>query len=109
RERQVAGDALAAADNALKAGVQALRTVQGSVTAARERRARTQARLEGARARRQDVARHIREALGVAPEGCLAVAGLESSADMPPAPDVERKLAALKGDRERLGGVNLQA
>jgi len=28
---------------------------------------------------------------------------------MPPAADVERKLAALKGDRERLGGVNLQA
>jgi chromosome segregation protein len=109
RERQVAGDTLAAADNALKAGVQALRTAQGSVTEARERRARTEARLEGARTRRQDVARHIREALGIAPEGCLAVAGLESGAGMPPAADVERKLAALKGDRERLGGVNLQA
>jgi chromosome segregation protein len=109
RERQVAGDALAAADNALKAGVQALRAAQGRVTEARESRARTEARLEGARTRRQDVARHIREALGVAPEGCLAVAGLESSVEMPPLPDVERKLAGLKGDRERLGGVNLQA
>ncbi len=109
RERQVAGDALAAADNALKAGVQALRTVQGAVTEARESRARTEARLEGARTRRQDVARQIREALGVAPEGCLAMAGLESNAEMPPLADVERKLAALKGDRERLGGVNLQA
>jgi chromosome segregation protein len=109
RERQVAGDALAAADNALKAGVQALRTAQGSVTEARERRARTEARLEGARTRRQDVARHIREALGVAPEGCLGAAGLEAGAEMPPVADVERKLAALKGDRERLGGVNLQA
>jgi len=109
RERQVAGDALAAADNALKAGVQALRAAQGSVTEARESRARTEARLEGARTRRQDVARHIREALGVALEGCLAVAGLESSVEMPPLPDVERKLAGLKGDRERLGGVNLQA
>ncbi|HUK03502.1 MAG TPA: hypothetical protein VLV90_00305, partial [Burkholderiales bacterium] len=109
RERQVAGDALAAADNALKAGVQALRAVQGAVTEARESRARTEARLEGARTRRQDVARQIREALGVAPEGCLAMAGLESNAEMPPLADVERKLAALKGDRERLGGVNLQA
>ncbi len=109
RERQVAGDALATVDNALKASVQALRAAQGSVTEARESRARTEARLEGARTRRQDVARHIREALGVAPEGCLAVAGLESSVEMPPLADVERKLAGLKGDRERLGGVNLQA
>ena len=109
RERQVAGDALAAAETALKAGVQALRTAQAGVTEARESRARTEARLEGARTRRQDVARHIREALGVAPEGCLAVAGLESNTEMPPLADVERKLAALKGDRERLGGVNLQA
>ena len=89
--------------------MQALRAAQESVTEARESRARTEARLEGARTRRQDVARHIREALGVAPEGCLAVAGLESSVEMPPLPDVERKLAGLKGDRERLGGVNLQA
>jgi chromosome segregation protein len=109
RERQVAGDALAAAENALKAGVQALRAAQGSVTEARESRARTEARLEGARTRRQDVARHIREALGVAPEGCLAVAGLAPGTEMPPLTDVERTLAALKGDRERLGGVNLQA
>jgi chromosome segregation protein len=109
RERQVAGDTLAAADTALKTGVQVLRTAQGAVTEARERRARTETRLEGARTRRQDVARHIREALGVAPEGCLAVAGLESTMTMPPLTDVERKLAALKGDRERLGGVNLQA
>ncbi len=109
RERQVAGAALAAADNALKAGVQALRATQAGVTEARESRARTEARLEGARTRRQDVARHIREALGVAPEGCLAVAGLAPGAEMPPLADVERKLAALKGDRERLGGVNLQA
>ena len=109
RERQVAGDALAAAENALKAGVQALRAAQGNVTEARESRARTEARLEGARTRRQDVARHIREALGVAPEGCLAVAGLAPGTEMPPLTDVERALAVLKGDRERLGGVNLQA
>ena len=109
RERQIAGDALAEADAALKAGVQALRAAQSGVAEAREERARTEARLEGARTRRQDVARHIREALGVAPEGCLAVAGLAPGAEMPPLADVERKLSGLKGDRERLGGVNLQA
>jgi chromosome segregation protein len=109
RERQVAADRLAAADNALKAGVQALRAAQGAVTEAREARARTEARLEGARTRRQDVARQIREALGIAPEGCLAAAEAAPGSPLPPLSEVERKLAALKADRERLGGVNLQA
>ncbi len=109
RERQAAADKLAEADNALKAGVQALRAAQGAVTEARETRARTEARLEGARTRRQDVARQIRDALGVAPEGCLAVAEVEAGAELAPLAEVERKLSGLKADRERLGGVNLQA
>jgi len=109
RERQVAADALAEAESLLKAGVQALREAQAAVADARETRARTEAKLEGARTRRQDVARQIRESLGVAPEGCLAVAEVEPGAELPPLADVERKLASLKADRERLGGVNLQA
>jgi len=109
RERQVAADALSEADNALKAGVQALRAAQGAVTEAREARARTEAKLESARTRRQDVARHIREALGAAPEDCLTVAEVQPDATLPPLEVVERKLASLKTDRERLGGVNLQA
>ncbi len=108
-ERQTAADALAEADGALKEGVQALRAAQGAVAEAREARARTEAMLEGARTRRQDVARQIRDALGVAPEGCLGVAEVEVGSELPPLADVERKLTALKADRERLGGVNLQA
>ncbi len=107
--RKVAADALAEADAALKAGVQALRAAQGAVAEGREGRARTEARLEGARTRRQDVSRHIREALGIAPEGCLALAEIQPGAYLPPLADVERKLASLKADRERLGGVNLGA
>jgi len=108
-ERQAAADKLALADSALKAGVQALRAAQGAVAEGREARARAEARLEAARTRRQDVSRQIRDALGVAPEGCLAVAEIEGEAALPPLADVERKLSALKTDRERLGGVNLQA
>jgi chromosome segregation protein len=109
RQRQVAADALAAADATLKGSVQALRAAQNSVTEQREGRARTEARLEGARTRRQDVARHIREALGIAPEGCLAVAEVAPGTALPPLADVEHKLSGLKVDRERLGGVNLGA
>ena len=108
-ERKVAGDALAEAETALKAGVQALRVAQGAVTEAREERARTEARLEAARTRRQDVARQIRETLDVAPEGCLPLAEMDPGAELPQLHDVERKVASLKADRERLGGVNLQA
>ncbi len=109
RARQIAADALAEAETSLKAGVQALRAAQGAVAEAREGRARTEARLEGARARRQDVSRQIRESLGIAPEGCLALAELQPGAYMPPLHEVERKVAGLKADRERLGGVNLAA
>jgi chromosome segregation protein len=109
RGRQIAADALAEADTALKAGVQALRAAQGAVAEAREGRARTEARLEGARTRRQDISRQIREALGIAPEGCLALAEMQPGAYLPPLADVERKVASLKADRERLGGVNLGA
>lgn len=45
----------------------------------------------------------------MAPEGCLKAAEIEPDAPLPPLADVERKVANLKSDRERLGGVNLQA
>jgi chromosome segregation protein len=109
RERQGAADRLTLAETAAKEAVQALRAAQGSVSEAREGKARTEARLEGARTRRQDVSRQIRDALGVAPEACLAAAELEPGTALPSLPDVERKLSGLKADRERLGGVNLQA
>jgi len=109
RERQVAADALAEADTALRASVQALRAAQNAVSEAREGRARTEAKLEAARTRRQDVSRLIRENLGIAPEGCLEMAQFPTEERLPALSDVERKLANLKGDRERLGGVNLAA
>ena len=109
RERKDAADKLATADTALRAAVQALRSAQGEVSSARESKARTEARLEGARNRRQEEARRIRETVGVAPEQCLALAGLGSSNELPPLVDADRALQRLKSDRERLGGVNLQA
>ena len=43
------------------------------------------------------------------PEVCLALAGLKDGAELPPLSEIEAKLLKLKGDRERLGGVNLMA
>ncbi|MFO7478489.1 MAG: chromosome segregation protein SMC, partial [Methyloceanibacter sp.] len=107
--RQKAADALAEAENRVRAAVQTLRAAQGQVATERESRARIEARLEGARTRRQDEARRIRETFEVAPENCLSLAGLEKGAALPALIEIDRQLQKLKTDRERLGGVNLQA
>jgi chromosome segregation protein len=108
-DRQAAADKLALADTALREAVQALRAAQAQVSEAREGRARIEARLENARARRQEESRRIRETFEVAPDDCLSLAGIERGAALPPLLDIDRQLQRLKADRERLGGVNLQA
>ena len=108
-DRQAAADRLALADTALRQAVQALRAAQAQVGEAREGRARVEARLENARARRQDEARRIRDTFEVAPESCLSLAGVAAATALPPLVEIDRQLQRLKSDRERLGGVNLQA
>ena len=109
RQRQAAADALAAADRRFRDVQIELRSAQAALATAREGRARTEARLEAARMRRADDSRKIRDALGVHPDECLALAEHPTETPLPGALDVERTLARLKVDRERLGGVNLAA
>ena len=109
RERAKAADDLALAETALKGREKALREVQERLAEAREARARNEARLEAARERRSETARAIRDQLDCMPEDCLALAGLKAGASIPPLADVEARLLKLKGERERLGGVNLRA
>ena len=66
-------------------------------------------RLENARARRAEETRRIRDQLGCAPDGCLALAGLAEGAPPPRLEEADSQLTRMKADRERLGGVNLQA
>ncbi len=108
-ERKAAADAQAAAEAAHRQAAQALRAAQAAVADEREARARIEARLEGARVRRSEEARRIRETMTVAPEECLRLAELPDDAELPALADADRELARLKADRERLGGVNLQA
>jgi chromosome segregation protein len=109
RERSKAADDLAVAETALKQREKVLRDVQERLSAVREARARCEALLEGARERRSDCARAIRDQLDCTPEACLSLAGLKPGADIPPLAEVDARLLKLKGDRERLGGVNLAA
>jgi chromosome segregation protein len=109
RERGKAADDLAIAETELKRREKALREVQEKLAGAREARARSQALLESARERRSEVAHAIREQLDCAPEACLALAGMKPGAPLPSLAEVEGRLLKLRGERERLGGVNLRA
>ena len=108
-ERKLAADRLADAENAQREAAQALREAQAEVSAAREARARVEARLEAVRQRRSEEVARIRDLFGATPEGCLEIAEVKPGAALPKLEDVERQLTRLKADRERLGGVNLQA
>ncbi|WP_439542175.1 chromosome segregation protein SMC [Hyphomicrobium sp.] len=107
--RNAAADDLARAEGALRTAAQALRAAQAALASARESKVRVETKLEGARTRRQEEARRIRENMNVNPEDCLAIAGLGANDALPALADADRSLQRLKGDRERLGGVNLQA
>ena len=107
--RTAAADKLVATETALRAAQQSLRAAHAAVATEREGRARSEARLEAARNRRADESKTIREALGCEPDGCLALAEFPADAVPPSLDEIERQLARLKGDRERLGGVNLAA
>ncbi|MGB6389403.1 MAG: chromosome segregation protein SMC, partial [Methyloceanibacter sp.] len=109
RERSKAADDLAGAETELKAREKALREAQERLAGAREARARSEARLESARERRSETAHAIREQLDCTPEACLALAGVKPDSPLPALSEVEGRLAKLRGDRERLGGVNLRA
>jgi chromosome segregation protein len=109
RERQAAADQLAAAENAQREAAQELRAAQAAVADEREARARTEARLENARQRRSEEQRKIRDQLGCAPEDCLKLAEMEPGSELPSLDQADSELTRIKADRERLGGVNLQA
>jgi chromosome segregation protein len=109
QQRREAADRLAAADTAHRQAAQELRAAQAAVADEREARARIEARLENARERRAEEGRRIREQLGCTPDGCLDATGLQPDAELPTLEQAESQLARLKADRERLGGVNLQA
>ncbi|MDX2263670.1 MAG: chromosome segregation protein SMC [Hyphomicrobiales bacterium] len=108
-ERRAAADKLAAADTMLRESDRALRDIQANLGAARETRARVEARLEAAREKRADLVRLTREQLECSVEDCLALAGLEPGAKLPEPIELEQTIVKLKGERERLGGVNLRA
>ena len=107
-ERKAAGDKLALAENAVREADQALRVAQELAASAREHHARLGAVLDGSTSRHGHTQSRIRETLLCEPHEVLARAEVEEGA-LPAADLIEKKLIALRDDRERLGAVNLRA
>jgi chromosome segregation protein len=104
-----ASDRIARATTAAHGAVQALKSAQSAVGAARESRARCETRLEGARRARAEAATEIEAKLQCAPRDAASVAELDINGPLPEIDATEAKLQKLTSDRDRLGGVNLQA
>ncbi|MBY0612893.1 MAG: chromosome segregation protein SMC [Beijerinckiaceae bacterium] len=104
--RRVAADRKAEGETLFAEFDRLARKTLADLSAAREARAASEARVEAAEAR----LRHVLEAGEARSEaGHPDLAGNGESAELPKADAVEAELAELKRERERIGAVNLQA
>ncbi|MGB6709802.1 MAG: chromosome segregation protein SMC, partial [Methylocella sp.] len=107
--RKQAADNRAAAESRLAGADRAARDALAAMSAAREEKARSEARVEAARARRDEIAHMIVAELDCTEAELFGLAHVAPGDGLPPAQEVEKRLDGLKDDRERLGGVNLRA
>jgi chromosome segregation protein len=107
--RKLASDNRAQAETQLAESDRIARLALDSMAHVREERARSESRVEGLRQRHEDIVRTIANDLECTPEGLPAMAGITPGDKLPEIDAITRKLEELKGDRERLGAVNLRA
>jgi len=107
--RRQAADALALGEAELAEADRAARAALEAMSAAREQRAASEERLEGARLRGEELKHAIASELDCEPSGLAALAGHKDEKPLPGGIEVERKLENLRQERERLGAVNLRA
>ncbi len=107
--RRTAANELAKGEHALATADRAARAALEAMGTAREDAARAEERHEAAKRRLTDVAHEIREMLEVEPAAVAALAGIEAGAVLPDVVEVEGELEKLRRDRERIGAVNLRA
>ena len=106
--RHEAAERLRDGETHLREADRAARATLDLLAEARERRAASEARAESAARRVAELGRAIADTFDSEPAALLTLAGpIDPRAFDPQA--AEAKLAGLKADRERLGGVNLRA
>ncbi|MCO5063201.1 MAG: chromosome segregation protein SMC [Rhizobiaceae bacterium] len=104
-----AGDRLQEAENRQAELDKAATSSITALAEAREGRVRAEERLTAADERRAEVEARIQEALNVPPHIVIQHTGLEADQPLPDMGETERTLERLKIERERLGAVNLRA
>jgi len=104
-ERRAVADTLASGENALANADRAARAALEAMGTAREDAARAEERFEGSKRRLADVVREIREVLEIEAHEAAAIAELAPDAALPDITEVESNLEKLRRDRERLGAV----
>ena len=107
--RREAADRLAEGENALAIADRAARAALEALSVAREAAARAEERHQAVKRRLVDLATEIREILDVEPETLAGLAGFDANTPLPDIAAIEAELEKLKRDRERLGAVNLRA
>jgi len=107
--RRAAADELARGENALAGADKAARAALEAMGTAREVAARAEERHEGAKRRLTDVAHEIREMLEVEPSEVAALAEITSETVLPEVSEIETELEKLRRSRENIGAVNLRA
>ncbi|MCH9752340.1 MAG: chromosome segregation protein SMC [Alphaproteobacteria bacterium] len=111
-ERQDAADTLAARESEIREVEEAARSTNNLAMSARETLAIANAKLENATERLSEASEVAQTHFQRAPEGLLAIAkeGLdEETMATLDVRDAERQLDQLRHDRDRLGGVNMEA
>jgi chromosome segregation protein len=106
---RLASDARTKAESALAEADRGARASLEAMAAAREEKARSEARSEGSVQRLDAVVRTAATDLECVPEALPAMAGVKHNEPRPPGAEIAARLEMLKADRERLGAVNLRA
>ncbi|MCP4934040.1 MAG: chromosome segregation protein SMC [bacterium] len=108
-QSELAADQLQRGENTLREINRSLQGLQGQAASARENKAACEARLEAASARLGEQKQLIQSELDCTPGDCLEKAEFDTQTTLPDRAELDRRLAKLTGDRERLGNVNLRA
>ena len=86
-----------------------LKEVQEKMLISREKRARSEATLEGLKKRKEDLVNRINDDLNIQEKELFSYSDLSDEEKIPDAVTQEEKLDAKKRQREALGSVNLRA
>ncbi|MGD1954261.1 MAG: chromosome segregation protein SMC [Sphingomonadales bacterium] len=107
--RSDAADALAAKETMVRTSETERNKAQEALTTAREARARCEADLSSAAARRDELRERCLSHFDCSPIDLLPLTGLGNENDLELPEAIERQLERRKAERERLGAVNLRA